>query len=91
MRAFGSLAGLSNLFGGHMSFGHLFSSNEYLGVWGHRNASRFRRVLREHLGEIEIVHAPPPARFAGAEINNSRPTRLERDTVEGHVKQSWTR
>lgn len=82
IRAFGSLAALSTYFGGYMTFGRLFSSNEFLGVWGYRNASRFRRILRERLGELEVIHSEPPARHSGTELSHRRLTAGERNALE---------
>ena len=37
----------------------------YLGVWGKRNASKFRRLLRERGANVRVVdHAPPGIRIA---------------------------
>jgi hypothetical protein len=80
--AFGSLSGFIACFGGYMTFGRVFSSNEYLGVWGHRNANRFRRILRERSGRIETVHAPPPARMSGRSVSGPRMTAQERRAFE---------
>jgi hypothetical protein len=82
IQAFGSVAGLNHYFGGHMTFGRIFSSNEFLGVWGNRNASRFRRILRAKLGELAIVHAKPPARHVGTELIGGRLTAQERRELE---------
>ena len=86
--AFGSLAGLSTYFGGYVTFGRLFSSNEYLGVWGHRNAGRFRRLLSEHFGPIEIVHAPPPSRHSGSSKTGARPPNDERRRLEQRLPRA---
>jgi hypothetical protein len=82
IQAFGSVAALSHYFGGHMSFGRPVSSNEFLGVWGNRNASRFRRILHTKLGELEIVHAKPPSRHAGSSLTGRRLTAAERRDFE---------
>jgi len=39
------------------------TSRGYVGVWGARQASRFRAVLRGAGISIEIVRSPPPARL----------------------------
>jgi len=50
----------------------------FLGVWGARNASRLRRLLREQGAEVTVHHAPPPARLriwqscAGARVASKR-------------------
>lgn len=38
-------------------------ATRYLAVWGARNASRLRRLLRERGAELAVHHAPPPARL----------------------------
>lgn len=87
LKAFGSEAVLSTYFGGHGTFGWPPSAREIIGVWGHRNASRFRRILRERLGVIEIVHRPPPVRMTGASTIWHRPTRDERHALEQQMGQ----
>jgi hypothetical protein len=37
----------------------LWRRHTYVGVWGRKNASRFRRFLRERGAEIEIHHHAP--------------------------------
>ena len=37
------------------------TKQDYVGVWGSRNASRLRRVLREH-GAGLVIHPEPPPR-----------------------------
>ena len=82
LQAFGSVAAFDYYFGGYMRFGRLFSSDEFLGVWGSRNASRFRRILRAKLGELEIVHTKPPARHTGSSVHGRRLTTDERRELE---------
>ena len=82
IQAFGSVAVLNRYFGGHMTFGQVFGTNEFLGVWGNRNASRFRRILRAKLGEVEIVHPSPPSRLAGSSVSGHRLTAAERSHLE---------
>lgn len=90
LMTFGDIENLQRGFGGYMTFGRVFSSHEFLGVWGHRNASRFRRLLRERLGALQIVHAPPPARHAGSNMGKgTRPTPAERDQFERQLKAAW--
>ena len=38
---------------------------EFVGVWGARNSSRLRRLLRAAGAELIIFHRPPPARLRG--------------------------
>lgn len=77
---FGSIAQFKTFFGGGVTFG-LPSSPEYMGVWGSRNSSRFRRLIREALGPIEIIDAEPPARMTTSGGNGHRLTRAEREAM----------
>jgi hypothetical protein len=45
------------LFGGWMLSKGSEKGIRYLGVWGHRNAGRFRRILRERGAQISIVRS----------------------------------
>jgi hypothetical protein len=83
IQAFGSVDALERYFAGYMSFGGLFGSSKFLGVWGNRNASRFRRILREKLGELEVVHTKPPASHNGRRITGRRLSATERGTAAG--------
>lgn len=85
VEVFGDFATFSTYFGGGMHFGRLFHSDEFLGVWGTRNVSRLRRILREHHGELEIIHSPPPVRHSGSSMIGLRLTRLERETIERRI------
>lgn len=78
MATFGSTAQFEAFFGGGATFGPP-SNPDYLGVWGRRNASRFRRLIREALGPIEIVDAEPPVRLTLLRRNGQRLTREERE------------
>src|SRR5262245_2077594 len=55
--------GLSAAFGGAAFFRNDETGTRYLGVWGARNASRFRSGLRRSGAALEIVRDPPPARL----------------------------
>lgn len=48
-----------SLFGGHI--GRLVGRSEYLGVWGARKVSRFRRILRERGATIRVLGGEPRA------------------------------
>jgi hypothetical protein len=51
----------------------IWRRHTYVGVWGRKNASRFRRFLRERGAEIEIQrHAPPDVRLAYWTTANER-------------------
>ena len=65
---------LSNAFGGAIFFRNEATRDRYLGVWGTRNASRFRSTLRSR-ATIEVVGGPPPARLVWFETRGVRPAR----------------
>jgi len=66
--------GLSSAFGGAAVFKNEASGEYFVGVWGTRNASRFRGELRAHM-QIDVHKEAPDARltFWGAE--KERPKR----------------
>lgn len=55
-------AALAAVFGGAAVFKDEDSGAFYLGIWGKRNASRFRTALQRH-ADVAIVRAPPPGRL----------------------------
>jgi len=55
--------GLVEAFGGAATFRNDDSGDLYLGVWGARNASRFRRRLGQAVKDIMVVTGHPPARL----------------------------
>ena len=59
--AFGE-RGVASSFGGAVVFRNEASGEYFIGVWGARNASRFRRDLRART-EIAIVREAPDARL----------------------------
>lgn len=48
------------LFGGYITFQPTEEVGESLGVWGKRNVSRFRRILRERGVDFAIVNGEGP-------------------------------
>jgi hypothetical protein len=54
------LAEFKSLFGGYVTWHPTDEIAETLGVWGKRNVSRFRRVLRERGAEFDLVHGEGP-------------------------------
>ncbi len=50
---------LENLFFGSTTYRNDTTEEEYLGVWGERNASRFRQLLRDRGIEIQVQKARP--------------------------------
>lgn len=68
--------GLSSAFGGAAVFKNDASGERFAGVWGARNAARFRRELQTHI-PINIRKEAPGARlvfFITTPANLSRPT-----------------
>jgi hypothetical protein len=55
--------GLAEAFGGAALFRDDDTGESYLGVWGARNASRFRHTLKEAGVNLSIVREPPRARL----------------------------
>lgn len=70
--------GLSSVLGGVVIFRSEATDDIYLGVWGARNASRFRSDLRRHCAELKIVRTPPPARLSIYSTAKKRPKRTSR-------------
>jgi hypothetical protein len=66
--------GLAAVFGGAAVFKNEESGLYYLGVWGARNASRFRTALRASGVILDIVREPPPARLIFFETRGRRPS-----------------
>lgn len=60
--AFGHPSAFVDFFGGCLTFG-LPSAPEYLGVWGTRNAARFRRLVRQAGFDLVAKAGYPPARL----------------------------
>ena len=86
--AFGDEAEFERYFGGSMSFG-LPSRPDYLGVWGARNASRFRRILRQAGFDFEVCANPPPAPHTLSGLSGERLTasqRLDRELTFRRIR-----
>jgi hypothetical protein len=64
--------GLCNAFGGGVFYRNAETGERYAGVWGARNASRFRSALRRK-AEITVVNAPPPSFVAWWRAGGERP------------------
>lgn len=82
---FGSIAQFEAFFGGGTTYG-LPSNPEYLGVWGRRNTSRLRRLIRETLGPVEIIDSEPPARMTTSRYNGRRLTHSERESMIRRIR-----
>ena len=68
-----------SLFFGSTTYRNDTTEEEYLGVWGERNASRFRQLLRDRGIEIQVQKARPPT--ARCKLKSTRPgqrTKLQR-------------
>ncbi len=48
------------LFGGYITWHPTDEIGETIGVWGKRNVSRFRRILRERKAEFDVVDGEGP-------------------------------
>lgn len=64
--------GMNDAFGGSAFYRNEETGETFLGVWGARNASRFRTALRRK-GAITIVREPPPARLTWFDQGGQRP------------------
>jgi hypothetical protein len=84
VQSFGGLSEFEALFGGGATLG-LPSKLEYVGVWGSRSASHFRRLLREALRSIEIVDQAPPAEMSTAHRTGHRQSIGERTDFEARM------
>lgn len=71
--AFGT-DGLSVAFGGAVVFKNDDSGQYFLGVWGSRNASRFRNELRTRM-PINVIKEAPVARLVLRTTEKERPKR----------------
>ncbi len=68
--------GLSSAFGGAAVFKNDASGDCFVGVWGARNASRFRSELRAHM-QIALHKEAPDARLSFWGAEKERPKRPE--------------
>jgi hypothetical protein len=60
------------LFGGYVVY-ESGGGDEYIGVWGGRNASRLRRLLRERGAALHLVPgSPPDLRVKVIAVSNNR-------------------
>ena len=66
--------GLSSAFGGHVVFKNDLSGEYFVGVWGARNASRFRNELLAHM-QITVHKEAPDARRVFWGTKDERPKR----------------
>jgi hypothetical protein len=59
------------------------TKQDFIGVWGARNAPKFRRLLREHGAEIVVHQSPPPnARLRYWNTHTTRKRRSRRLTAD---------
>jgi len=65
-------AGLSAAFGGAIVFKNHLTGACFLGIWGKRNAARFKAAL-EAQGDVEVIDGPPPARLQHFSKTGRRP------------------
>lgn len=77
--------GLTRAFGGGALFPNDVTGERYLGVWGTRKASRFRRLLRASAGNLKLVDERPPVRLVRFNRTETKPrsnARLARRRTE---------
>jgi hypothetical protein len=65
-------AKIQEIFRGGVIYKNWATEVEYLGVWGERNASKFRRLIRERGLQIVISRSMPPG--ARLKVFTTRPT-----------------
>ena len=82
VKAFGGLAEFYSYFGGGATLGYPPSAPPMVGVWGTRNASRFRRLLREAHGALHVVESEPPFEMSTASRTGPRLSRSARQLAE---------
>jgi hypothetical protein len=75
------IAGLDRAFGGGMVFENCRSGKAFLGVWGCRNASRFRALIRQSGYVVKTINEPPPARQVLSSRTKTRPPRPTLQTI----------
>jgi hypothetical protein len=68
----GDQEGLQRAFGGYALYRCDASGESFIGVWGARNASRFRTALRRKAA-ITVINEPPPARLVAWSKTDRRP------------------
>lgn len=66
---------IDKAFSGHVSY-HQPLWKLYLGVWGRRNGSRFRRFLRERGAELILHHEEPPLLTHVSSVTHKERTRV---------------
>ncbi|WP_370677156.1 hypothetical protein [Pleomorphomonas sp. PLEO] len=69
--------GLSSAFGGVAVFKNDTSGERFVGVWGSRNAARFRRELQAHM-PTAIHKEAPDARLVFRQAEGERPEKAGR-------------
>jgi hypothetical protein len=74
-------AGLSAAFGGAVVYKTNEATVQYLGVWGARNASRFRSALRRGGAVLDIVRETVPGRLDFFLTGNRRPPPPDRSST----------
>ncbi len=69
--------GIDKAFSGYVSY-HQPLWKLYLGVWGKRNGSRFRRFLRERGAEVILHHEEPPLLTRTASVTREERARVRK-------------
>jgi hypothetical protein len=68
---------IDKAFSGYVSY-HQPLWKLYLGVWGRRNGSRFRRFLRERGAEVVLHHEEPPLLTRTASVTRGERARVRK-------------
>ena len=86
---FGSEGAFQTFFGGCELYGGTYLRPEFLGVWGARNVSRFRRLLRQRFGKLEVVESERPVAVRSYSTTGMRLSREQREEAEREMRLLW--
>ncbi|MBN9348552.1 MAG: hypothetical protein J0I48_20510 [Devosia sp.] len=88
---FGSLERFADYFSGYAAYRDWMSGQRFLGVWGARNCARFRRLLGEWGGGVDVAHCNPPGSPHSNQTRSGRASAPRRQQIEATVKLNWER
>ena len=86
---FGSKERFADFFSGYAEYKDWMTGERFLGVWGARNSSRFRRLLAEWGGDVDVAHCNPPAAPHSAVTQAERISSTARTALEAEIKRHW--
>ena len=81
LRRYISKAQIDAAFSGYVTY-HRPLWKLYLGVWGSRNAARFRRFLRERGAEVIMHHKPPPLLTRTGSVRHKERARVRKLAIQ---------